>query len=676
MPESIRPEVMAAAERADDTKAPSGAGARPRKVPVCKRRTKKHGRVAAHINRIELHNPRASAPVKLRTPRTDKLHAQALDRDQRAKKYQRLRSLSRRAAGEARAFTALAARELASERMRAALQALRTSSNQASLAAVLVRRRVEYVRIPKDPASIAAEHTPQTARRQAVTTSAVQAVCAAVLVVLVVPVLVAVLAQFGTAHRLIAASRAPASVPARRARLAIVHGLRKATKHRSPAHPVIALAPARLMMAAPALVTLQKPQPAHVMPARTAAPSVFTTVFSEAIASSERTIRQALAAPLNRSLAFGVSAQPRGPHVVSIGWTALPAASQVSGFKIYRSTGEGESNQLIASVPASERSFKDVSVEAGGRYRYVVAADGLDANVHASTDIVETPADLPSVDTSALAGKGMFLYFSALLGDPHSYTKYEPDAVIAEAQKAGIRVIELRMARGTSFMAETSASRAWLDSLIDAAHAADIKLVAWTVPRRVSADDIGQAVASAAYTTPAGNGFIGLALDLEKGPRYMGDGPGAKERMVSYIRAVRSAVGSRYLLIATVASPMMGHLTNADYPYAGIAQYADVMQPMEYWHYFYEGSHHEYAHGEVADAAAATVLRTRELAGRDIPVNIAGQSVDLEGTGVPSAREITWSLGAAKSVGALGETFFDWAGTRPEGWAAIQAFDW
>ncbi|MDQ6780694.1 MAG: hypothetical protein M3Z37_06030, partial [Candidatus Eremiobacteraeota bacterium] len=133
---------------------------------------------------------------------------------------------------------------------------------------------------------------------------------------------------------------------------------------------------------------------------------------------------------------------------------------------------------------------------------------------------------------------------------------------------------------------------------------------------------------------------------------------------------------ARYLLIATVASPMMGHLTNADYPYAGIAHYADVMQPMEYWHYFDEGSHHEYAHGEVAGAAAASVLRTRELSGRDIPVNIAGQSVDLQGTGAPSAHEITWSLGAAKSVGAIGETFFDWAGTRPEGWAAIQAFDW
>jgi len=70
------------------------------------------------------------------------------------------------------------------------------------------------------------------------------------------------------------------------------------------------------------------------------------------------------------------------------------------------------------------------------------------------------------------------------------------------------------------------------------------------------------------------------------------------------------------------------------------------------------------------------VARTRALAGRDIPVDVAGQSVDLEGTGAPSGREISWSLGGAKSAGGIGETFFDWAGTRPDAWAAIQAFDW
>jgi hypothetical protein len=268
----------------------------------------------------------------------------------------------------------------------------------------------------------------------------------------------------------------------------------------------------------------------------------------------------------------------------------------------------------------------------------------------------------------------MFLYFSSLAADPRYFRHYEPAEVIAEAQRAGIHVIELRMARGACTMAQTQAAHAWLDHLIDDAAAADIRLLAWTVPRRVTTQDLAQTIAAAEYTTANGNGFDGLALDLETGQNYMGDGAKARERMVEYIHDVRAATGPRYLIVATVASPRFAD--ESDYPYAGIARYADVLQPMEYWHYFDEAAHHEYGRGEVAGAAAAAVAQTRELAGRDIPVNVAGQSVALEGTGAPSGREIRWSLDASKSGGAIGETFFDWAGTGPDAWAAIQAFDW
>ena len=394
------------------------------------------------------------------------------------------------------------------------------------------------------------------------------------------------------------------------------------------------------------------------------------------MASPDRSLTEKLSAPDQALAAFAVTAQPIGPHLISVGWTPLAAASGVAGYKVYRSDAEGGANELIAELPRQRNSWRDSTVDAGSRYRYLVMADAPDSDIHASAEGVVTPPELPAASADALAGKGMFLYFSSLGSDPHNYRRYDPDTVIGEAQKAGIRVIELRMARGTSFMAETPPARAWLNHIIDGASAAGIKLIAWTVPRRVTTEDVLQSVSAAEYQTPSGNGFVGLALDLETGARYMGDGAAAKDAMVRYIDAVRTAVGPHYLLVATVASPMMGHLTNADYPYARIAAYADVMQPMEYWHYFDESAHHAYAHGEVAGVATATVLRTRALAGRDIPVNIAGQSVDLEGTGAPSGREISWSLDAAKSVGAIGETFFDFAGTQPDGWAAIQAFEW
>ncbi|MBV8460548.1 MAG: hypothetical protein JO009_06635 [Candidatus Eremiobacteraeota bacterium] len=382
-----------------------------------------------------------------------------------------------------------------------------------------------------------------------------------------------------------------------------------------------------------------------------------------------------LPAPDDSLDAFAATASAVGPHLVNVGWTPLAAGSAVVDYKVYR-TSAGSDPQMVASLAAAKHSWSDTNVSAGVSYSYDVVADTSSGAVEANTQSIVPPDELPVVPASAIAGKGMFLYFSSIPGDPRYFGRYHPEAVVAEAKHAGIHAIELRMARGSCAMAQTEGARAWLDRLIDAAAHADINLVAWTVPRRVTTQDLAETLAAAAYRTPAGNGFVGVALDLESGDRYMGDGPKAVAAMVRYIRMVRAAAGPHYLIVATVASPEMGNHTNADYPYARIAAYADVLQPMEYWHYFDQSSHHEYARREVAGASAGAVARTRALAGRDIPVNVAGQSVALEGTDSPSGREIEWSLGGAKSAGGIGETFFDWAGTGPDAWAAIQAFDW
>jgi hypothetical protein len=118
----------------------------------------------------------------------------------------------------------------------------------------------------------------------------------------------------------------------------------------------------------------------------------------------------------------------------------------------------------------------------------------------------------------------------------------------------------------------------------------------------------------------------------------------------------------------------MTHWTNDDYPYSRIARYASVMQPMEYWHHFRRS--HDYGQTDVAGNCADAVAMTKQLAGRDLPVNVAGQSTDLGRTGKPSSSELHWCLGGAKSAGAIGEMFFDYQGTTPDQWAAIEAYRW
>jgi len=374
--------------------------------------------------------------------------------------------------------------------------------------------------------------------------------------------------------------------------------------------------------------------------------------------------------------AFAAVAQAVGPHLIDVGWMPLDPSSNVLDYKIYRRAAGARHGSLVASVSPTGRMWHDDSVAPSTSYKYTVVASRDGGSLVASTRFVSTPGAMTSSTIDAISGKGMFLYFTPGMADENGYGKYDPNGIVAKAVSSGISHIEVRMARGTFFEGSNAAARAWLDTLIDKAAASGIKLIAWQVPRRASSADAAAAVAAARYETAAGNGFAGLSLDIEDGDNYMGLGETAKQRMVDYIQTVRQAVGPDFLLVATVMSPALTHWTNARYPFARIAPFASVMQPMEYWHHFYSSSHHAYTQDEVTSACADSVSLTRQAAGRDIPINVAGQSDDLGTTGPPSPDEIGWCLAASKNAGAIGQTFFDWRGTNDDNWTAIAGFAW
>ena len=407
--------------------------------------------------------------------------------------------------------------------------------------------------------------------------------------------------------------------------------------------------------------------PGAIVTASGDAATVAVTAASSALQASQELDLPAIP----QTGAMTAAAEAVGPHLVDVGWST---GASVDDYKVYRRAAGASHGTLLASVSPDGRAWQDDTVRPGVSYSYTVIADG--AAARASTAFVDVPSELPRTSIDAISGKGMFLYFSPNTSQAESYTAYDPDAVIARARAGGISHIELRLARGTFTEASTPQARAWLDALIDKAAAAGIKLIAWQVPRRSTADDAATAVAAAGYETPSGNGFAGLALDIEDGDEYMGDRAVAKQRMVDDIQMVRKAVGADYLLVATVMSPALTHWTNERYPFARIAPYASVLQPMEYWHHFYSSTHHAYSQTEVASACADSVALTQRVAGRDIPINVAGQSDDLGATGAPAPEEIGWCLAASRSAGAIGQTFFDWRGTNDDDWSEIAGFAW
>ena len=382
-----------------------------------------------------------------------------------------------------------------------------------------------------------------------------------------------------------------------------------------------------------------------------------------------------LSPPPNDASSFASVSQSVGPHLVAIGWSPLNPALGVREYQVYRRASGADHDTLIAVVSPGGHSWRDAHVAPASVYEYSVIAQLSDGAISARAASVVTPSGMPGTTLSALSGKGMFLFFSPDANDANSYAQFDPGYIIAHASRAGISEIELRVSRGTFFEAASPESNAWLDRLIDAASEGGIKLIAWAVPRRNTVEDVAESVTMARYRTPAGNGFAGLALDLETGDNYMGFGEAAAARMADYMEMTRAAVGPDYLLVATVMSPRLTGWSNDQYPYSRIARYASAMQPMEYWHHYFRGSH-DYAEAAVSGACADAVSLTRALAGRDVPVNVAGQSSDLGSTGAPAPDELSSCLGGAKAAGAVGETFFSWQGTAADQWAAIEAYRW
>ncbi len=357
-----------------------------------------------------------------------------------------------------------------------------------------------------------------------------------------------------------------------------------------------------------------------------------------------------------------VRAAALGPHLVQLGW--FPAATTTVHVTAIDSSGVRRN----AAIAPPSSTFRDASVEPGSVTRYDLMLPGR-APLHFAVRIPPEPAHAP---LTALAGKKMWLSFSPSLRDADSYDNLDARAIARRAAAAGIRAIELRTAYGP-FSEITPEARPKVDALIDAAAARGIAIVAWTVPRGSDYDDLARSVAAAYYRTPRGNGFAALALDLERGSDYLGDGPAGFAAIAAYAARLREALGAEYPLVATVQDPYLGHLSGSDYPYAAVAARVDVLQPMTYWRMMSARAHSPEAVRQIVRASYAATLRA---AGRPIAIDMGGQTADGGPHGSPPPGEVAAAIRAARDAGALGITFFDWNATTNPQWQMLARTPW
>jgi hypothetical protein len=208
--------------------------------------------------------------------------------------------------------------------------------------------------------------------------------------------------------------------------------------------------------------------------------------------------------------------------------------------------------------------------------------------------------------------------------------------------------------------------------LIDAAHKLHIAVIAWVYPYLYDlASDIALTRQVAAFHTPSGQRFDGIAADLEQNVQLWD--------VRAYSQLVRTDLGPQYLLVGVPYPPQ----SFADYPFAELARSYNVIAPMDYWHQTQSAfglnyGHMRYGFEYARRYASESVSTIRSVSGH-VPVESIGQAFDdfgrLEmGPDAPSSDEVRGFLAGSKASGAIGASFFQWMTVTDAEWHAIRDY--
>ena len=347
-----------------------------------------------------------------------------------------------------------------------------------------------------------------------------------------------------------------------------------------------------------------------------------------------------------------------GPHLVQMGFYPRVMTGAI---RIERADVRG-GFRWLASLSAPRSTFRDTSVAPGEQVRYRVR-------------VAERPVQIVSVriplagapgSVATVRGSGAWLAFSGSARDDDSYTQVDPERTIDMAAQIGLHYLMVRLTYG-EFWQITPEAKSTIDRLIDRAAEKHVALLAWTVPREASAEDVAANVSALLYRTAAGNGMRGLAVDLERGEEFLGSGRPGFTALAAYLGLLRAAVGPSALIVATVEDPYLEKLDNRVFPYRAIAQSADVLQPMTYWRMLRRSS----TQAQMRDAIVGSIRILRAQAGRGLPISLGGQTVALSPSGGPPPAELAASMRVAHQAGAIGVAFYAWRGTTAAQWDAI-----
>jgi hypothetical protein len=202
-----------------------------------------------------------------------------------------------------------------------------------------------------------------------------------------------------------------------------------------------------------------------------------------------------------------------------------------------------------------------------------------------------------------------------------------------------------------------------LGRFVDALHRRGIRAAAWYLPGHVKpALDLRRALAMLSFRTPRGDGFDGIALNIES--TRVRSTALRSQRAVTLARLLRQEAGD--VPIAIVPFNPRGlerrPSTWPRFPWEDLAEHADAFAPMVYTGGAYRGFDATYGYV----TRALRLLRTH-TGDPDVPIHVAGGVADRMGP-----EELAGFAAAVEDDGGtVGVSLYDWMTTPARAWPVL-----
>ena len=232
-----------------------------------------------------------------------------------------------------------------------------------------------------------------------------------------------------------------------------------------------------------------------------------------------------------------------------------------------------------------------------------------------------------------------------------------PEETIGRLRRKGVRTLYLQTSNWQA--RHDIENRKAIGRFLDAAHAADIRVVAWYVPsfwkHRV---DLRRTLEALQLRSPEGRTFDSFAMDIEA--VNLGNIRKRNERLMWLTKQVRAAVGPDYSLGAIIPDPKTQRYWPR-FPYRRVARYYDVFLPMSYFTFRTKGYRNVYRYTR----DSLEIIRRRT--GRDdVPIHIIGGLA-----GYASKPDVKAFTKGVRKHGAVGASLYDLPLMTPADWGVM-----